>query len=158
MTDRTPEDIATGVLRFSVGGVEREMPTLKARWVGEWSTLLNDPGGTGKPLDEWTMEDVAGLSGRTVDRLLDLVVAYDRTSALGGREWLADNADPAQLHAALVQMVGNAFPLADEPAVLVGLVLARSSAPSAQRPSTNGHSTNGAATRKRSARSSTRSR
>jgi len=157
MADRTPEDVAAGVLRISVGGIAREVPTLKARWVGEWSTLLSEAGDT-KPIDEWTMDDVTGLSGRTVDRLLDLVVAYDRTSALGGRDWLADNADPAQLHAALVQMVGNAFPLADEPAVLVALTLARSSAPSVQPPSTNGRSTSGAAGRKRSGRSSTRSR
>jgi hypothetical protein len=158
MAERTPEDVVAGVLRISIGGTERLMPTLKARWVGEWSVLLGDPATDAKPIGEWTMDDVTGLSGRTVDHLLDLVVAYDRTSALGGREWLAENADPAQLHAALVQMVGNAFPLADEPAVLVAVTLARLSAPSARPPSTNGASTNGVAARKRSGRSLTRSR
>ena len=155
--DRTEEDILSGVLRISVGGIVKAVPTLKANHVDEWGRSLV-VGPDAKVPSEWTMTDVAGLSGATTERLIDLCVAYDRTGALGGREWLGENADPAQLHAAVVLMTGNAFPLADDPAALLGLMLLRSAVPSGPPNSTNGSSTNGASTRKRSGRASTPSR
>ena len=156
MAERSPEDVATGILRVSVGSAVRERPTLKAKYIAEWGSLLG-ASGDGKALGDWTMQDVAGLAGQTVGRLLDLVVAYDRTAALGGREWLEEHADPAELHSALVAMVGNAFPLASDPAALVGVMILQSAVLSVLPNSTNGSSRNGASTPKRSARGSTRS-
>ena len=157
MAERSAEDVATGVLRIAVGGGVREVPTLKARYIGEWSGLFGDDA-EGKAIGEWTMDDFTRFAGASVDRLLDLVVAYDRTAALGGREWLSENADPSELHAALVALTGNAFPLASDPTVLVDLVIAQAAAGSIQPSSTNGASPLGTSTRTPSARGSTRSR
>jgi hypothetical protein len=137
--DRAEEDVIAGVLRVPVGGAVKALPTLKAAHVDEFGQALA-AGRGGKVPSEWTMADVGALSGQTVARLLDLIAVYDRTGALGGRDWLAENCDPAQLHAAVVQMVGNAFPLAGDPAGLLGLMLLRAGDRSAPPNSTNGSS------------------
>jgi hypothetical protein len=153
MAERTPEDVASGILRISVGGTVKAVPTLKMKYVDEWGMLVAAGDPTAKVPAEWTAADVGALSGRGAARLLDLVVAYDRTGALGGREWLEENADPAQLYEAVAQMVGNAFPLVSSPTVLVDLMLLR---PGSVK-STNGRSRHGVSTPTGSGVSSTRS-
>jgi hypothetical protein len=156
MSERTEEEVVSGLLRIAVGGTVKAVPTLKAKYVDDWAKLLT-PVGDFKVPREWTMGDVAAMSGGTAARLIDLIVAYDRTAALGGREWLGENADPQELHAAVVQMMGNAFPLADDPAGLLGMMLIQSAVQSEPPSSTKPASTNGASTRKRSARAGIRS-
>ncbi|MBE3073124.1 MAG: hypothetical protein IMZ67_09125 [Acidobacteria bacterium] len=157
MTERSPEDVAAGILRIAIEGTVREVPTLKAKYVGEWGNLFGGVGGADEAIGEWTMADVSQFSTRSIESLIDLIVAYDRSGALGGREWLEEHADPGQLHEALVQMVGNAFPLAD-PGTLVDLTIARAAVASARASSTNGASRSGTSTRTKSAHVSTRSR
>ena len=165
MDERSEQDAVTGVLRIRVGGSVRLLRTLKARWVEDWIRLFTASGrGEPKPFGEWDERDVAELGAGTVGRTVDLLVAYDREGALGGREWLLDNADPSELHAALVEVVANVFPLADGPAFLAGLMLARAAAPAAPEDapsgppsSTSSASTSGASTRTPSGRGSTRS-
>lgn len=157
MAERSAEDVAAGVLRIAVGGTVRAVPTLKARWIGEWAEAFTIAGDGGKAIGEWTMDDFTRFAAGSVERLLSLVVAYDRTAALGGREWLEENADPTELHEALVAMVGNAFPLASDPTVLVDLVIAQAAAGSIPPSSTSGASSTGTSTRTRSGRGSTRS-
>lgn len=162
MAERSAEDIAAGVLRIAVGGTVREVPTLKAKYVGAWAelVLLTDRDGHAvkiKPLEEWTAFDVAQLAGPALDRVVDLIVAYDRTGALGGRDWLMENADPPQLQEALTAMLGNAFPLADSPEVLAATVMGQAAAGSSPPRSTSGRSRPGTSTRTSSGRDSTRS-
>lgn len=162
MAERSAEDVAAGVLRIAIGGTVREVPTLKAKYVGAWAelVLLTDQQGHAvkiKPLEEWTAFDVAQLAGPALDRVIELIVAYDRTGALGGREWLLENADPPQLQDALTAMLGNAFPLADSPEVLAATVMGQVAAASSQQRSTSGRSPAGASTRTNSGRASTRS-
>lgn len=160
MADRSAEEearVLSGHLQIIIGGVAKEMPTLPIKYVPEWLALLGSGPDSAKPVEEWTMADVSTLSGASATRLLDLAVAYDRTAALGGREWLEEHADAQQLYAAVVQMVGNANPLADDPAGLLGLMLVRSVVPSGPPKSTSGASPTGASTRRRSGRASIRS-
>ena len=133
----------------------REVPTLKAKYIGKWGALFAVAGDG--PIGDWTMDDVVTFSEGSVERLVELVVAYDVTGALGGREWLEEHADPAQLNAALILMIGNAFPLAD-PDTLASLTLARAAVQSVRASSTNGASPRGTSTRTKSERASTRSR
>jgi hypothetical protein len=87
-------------------------------------------------------ESLSAFVNLTQSAILDLVVAYDRHGALGGREWLEENADPAQLYTAVRQMAEVAFPFVTDLkaalALLPGLVN-----PSSSSTSTNGHSPNG---------------
>lgn len=159
MTSRSPEDVLAGVLRIAVGGVERLVPTLPLRATREWqATLAAGPSGFSVPVseDDWTAANVSEFAGLTIDTILDLVVAYDRTGALGGRDWLEEHADPAQLYAAAQQMAEVAFPFAENVRLLLAALVVRSVVGSNSPKSTNGHSPIGASTRSRSKSASTR--
>ena len=157
MAERTEEEVVAGLLRIEVGDAVKVIPTLKARYVGEWMQRFAPAAGAStKPLGEWSDADVLALPSGNVDKLIDLMVAYDRTGGLGGREWLAENADPTQLKRAVEQMLENAAPFADAPALLA-LMLIRAAARSGQPNATNSPSTSGASTRTRSGRASTKS-
>jgi hypothetical protein len=163
MAERSPEDVLAGVLRIAVGGRERIVPTLSIRATREWQQeIARGPGGFSVPVsdDDWSAADVADFSGLTLQTVLDVVVAYDRTGALGGREWLEENADPAQLYAAASQMAEAAFPFATDTRLLLAALVVRSilpgAAPSADPSSTSGRSRTGGSTRGRSRAASTR--
>jgi hypothetical protein len=159
MTTRSAEDVLAGVLRIAVGGVEKIVPTLPLRATREWQARISTgPTGFTVPVSEadWSATTVAEFSGMTLDTILDLVVAYDRTGALGGREWLEENADPAQLYAAAEQMAEVAYPFADNIRVLLAALVVRAVVGSASPKSTNGRSPTGGSTRSRSKSASTR--
>jgi hypothetical protein len=157
--EQSPEEAATGFLRVTVGGIVKRVPTLKIAAVREWKDeIARGPSGFVVPAtdDDWTAAVVAEFTGLSIETVLDLVVAYDKTGALGGREWLEQNADPSEVYEAALAMAGNAFPFwTDVPAGLAALVVRRvveSKPPS----STNGRSPGGDSTRRRSRASSTR--
>jgi hypothetical protein len=159
MAERSEEAVLSGLLQISVGGVVRPMPTLPIKYIPEWAKLLDaaTPSAIAQPDPD---EGFVTIARATNAGLLDLVVAYDRTGALGGREWLEEHADPAELKGAAMQMADNAFPFGEAAAVIGTMVTARirqSVAGSAPPSSTNGSSPTGASTRKRSARALTRS-
>lgn len=167
MTERTDEERVTGSLLVTVGGAERRLTTLKAKYVPEWARKLDaiTPGSfTGDP-----REGFAAISKLSIDGLVDLIVAYDEAiDAAGvphrpaslGRDWLEENADPAELLAIAKAMVSNAFPLGDAADLINSMLTAliTGAVRSVQRSSTSGASTSGAVRRTRSAKRSTRSR
>ena len=111
MAERSEEDVLAGVLRIEVGDGVRVVPTLKAKYVGEWMARFAPPAGAKeRPLRDLSVADVVAIPAQNVERLVDLMVAYDRTGVLGGRDWLLEHADPAQLQRAVEQMVANATP------------------------------------------------
>jgi hypothetical protein len=144
MTERSPENILAGILRIAVGGVEKIVPTLPLRATREWQAGLakarefTPPGD-----DDWTAPLASEFVGLTFDAILDIVVAYDRTGALGGREWLEEHADPAQIYAAASQMAEVAFPFATNIPMLLAALVAQSVVGSKSPNSTNGHSPTG---------------
>jgi hypothetical protein len=159
MAERSEEDAVTRVLRISVGGVVKTMPTLPIKHIAEWSKMLDALTPSADALGD-PSEGFTTIAKITMSSLLDLIVAYDRTGALGGREWLEENADPAELKTAAEQMAGNAFPFGVAAAVIGSMVMAHLDHLAAQSEppsSTNGSSRNGASTRKRSALALTRS-
>jgi hypothetical protein len=159
MATRSDEDLLAGVLRIGVGGVEKIVPTLPAGASREWATQLGmGPSGFSVPVtdDDWTPDNVAEFANLTVDALLNIIVAYDRSGALGGREWLDENADPAQLHAAIIQMAEVAFPFATDIRTVLAALVIRSVAGSRSPNSTNGRSPTGASPRDRLKKRSTR--
>ena len=159
MTTRSAEDVLAGVLRIAVGGVEKTVPTLSLRASRDWQNALGKrPSGfsVAPANDDWTLANVSEFSNIAIDTLLDIVVAYDRTGALGGREWLEENADPTQLANAAELMVGASNPFADNARLLLVALVLRSVVGSASPNSTNGPSRTGGSTRARSKRASTR--
>ena len=161
MTQRTPEDILAGVLRINVGGIEKRVPTLPMRACAEWQeTLGAQLGGFARNLSaDQSADSLMGFARFTQGAILDAVVGYDRTSALGGREWLEENADPAQLYIAFRQMAEVAFPFVTDVRSLLAMLpglLATSDVGSVSPSSTSGPSPTGASTRARSGSASTR--
>jgi hypothetical protein len=159
MVTRSAEDVLAGILRIAVGGVEKIIPTLPLRATREWQAkLAAGPSGFSVPVtdDDWTAANVSEFAGLTLDTVLDMVVAYDRSGALGGREWLDENADPAQLYAAVSQMAEVAFPFAENVRLLLAALVVRSVVGSKPPNSTNGLSPTGDSTPGRSKRASTR--
>lgn len=150
MTDeRSKEDILAGVLRIVVGGQEKLVPTLKLRAVREWQAKVAEKIGLIRPTlaPDPSADTFHNVMSMTLDGILDLVVAYDQTSALGGREWLEDHADPAQLYAAVVQMGQVTFPFVEDGTTLIAtfpeLFVVPKDEASASTSSTNGHSPTG---------------
>lgn len=148
--DRSDEDRVSGILRLRFGSVEREVPTLPLRPARDWQRMVAGlSGGFGLPtLDDWQQPDAGRFANLTVDALLDLAIAYDRTGALGGRDWLEDNADPSELFAAVSAMAENAFPFAEDGRrLLATMVVSAAVVPSPRPSSTNGRSRTGVSTR-----------
>ena len=156
MSGRSAEDVLSGTLRIPLGGVEKIVPTLPIRASREWQQLITEKvGGFGAVMSaQQTPEALGALANLSLDTILDLVVAYDRTNALGGREWLEEHADPAQLYGAVRAMAGVAFPFVNDAKALVGLLPGLVDALS-QPSSTSGPSPTGASTRARSKSAST---
>jgi hypothetical protein len=119
---RTTEEIAGGFIRARVGGTTRDLPTLKIAAAREWRLRLVEALGSVSPsmlsldLDALKGDGIAAMTGlaplaqMTSDRILDLVVAYDPSAALGGRDWLEEHADDAELYALLRVILGVVFP------------------------------------------------
>ena len=158
MTTRSAEDVLAGILRIAVGGVEKIVPTLPIRATREWQALIAKGPQAFAPrdLNDWAPSDAFDFTFLTLDAILDIVVAYDRTSALGGREWLEEHADPAQLYAASAQMAEVAFPFAEDTRLLLAALVANRVVASTPRSSTSGPSPIGGLRRKPSRRPSTR--
>lgn len=121
---RTPEDIAAGILRISIGGVEKRVPTLPIRASAEWQEALGAAlGGFARSLAaDQSADSLVGFLAFTQGALLDAVISYDRTGALGGREWLEENADPAQLYIAFRQMAEVVAPFVTDVRSLLGML------------------------------------
>ena len=110
----------------------------------QWARLfyLHGPG--------QSADSLLGFARFTQQAILDAVVAYDRSGALGGRDWLAEHADPAQLYIAFRQMAEVVFPFVADVRSLLALLpglLAQADVGSSSPSSTNGPSPTGASTR-----------
>lgn len=165
MTDeRAPEDVLAGVLRIRIDGEDRLVPTLKIREVREWVRLVTSkaPGLESAIREDGAIPEFGSFVDDTLDTLVELVCAYDKTGALGGPEYLEAHADPAEVFEASRQMGEVAFPFVRDLRslrLLIRAELARylaEAAQSAGTSSTNGRSPSGASTRPRSKIASTR--
>ena len=95
---RTSEEKAGGFISARVGGTTKELPTLKARAARGWrlgliETLADEsPAMLSLDLDALKVDGIAAITGLAPlaqlipDRVLELVLAYDPSAALGGRD------------------------------------------------------------------------
>lgn len=141
-----------GVLRITVGagkpgGGERLVPTLAIRGVREWQRKVTEqvPKLEAAIDEDGRIGDMGDFVDETLDAILDLVVAYDTSAALGGREWLETNADPTEVYEAARQMGAVSFPFVRDLQTLRLLLAsgARRAARSAEPSSTSGPSPSG---------------
>ena len=140
----TEEEVLAGLLTVTVGGIEKSMPTLPIRDARDWRKRLAAEVApiAGLQIDA---NDWAGMPAKlqlAEDTMLELIVAYDRTGALGGREWLEEHAWPRDLGPIFTACVEAVFPFERRAGVPGGPAVALSPGPS----STNGPSLTGAST------------
>jgi hypothetical protein len=142
---RSPEDVLAGVIRIAVGGQEKLLPTLSIRGTRDWQAAIAAIPGRFNPGDPeaWTATEASEFSGLTLDVILDIITLYDRNGALGGRDWLEEHADPAQLYAALAAISEVAFPFADNTRLLLAALVAKAVVGSPPPNSTSGPSPTG---------------
>lgn len=120
---RTPEEVAGGFINVWLGGTQLELPTLKLKAERAWrDALTRTVGDMGYGVDFDALkrggEDAYGaltpLFSAPSEVVLELVLKYDSTEALGQREWLEDNADSAQLYVVLKKILGVVFPFVED--------------------------------------------
>lgn len=102
------------VLTIPIAGEDREVAVLPVRRSNEWKAAVAEVLASEKLRGLRISEagDLGSLFVMAGDLILDLVCRYDHANALGGREYLLDNADDRELYGALVQMLRATFPWA----------------------------------------------
>jgi hypothetical protein len=110
MTAERSEGAAlSGTLTLTMDGRAFDVPVLKLKHSRAWKERLGSVV-AGVEVDDDLAVTIARVANLASDTALDLVVAYDRTEALGGRDVIDDQATDAELFAALEAMVKATFP------------------------------------------------
>ena len=111
MPSRSEEDVLAGVLRVTVGSVEKTLSVRRIRAARDWKKSLarNLVGGIGR-IDVRSLADGGDVAAAFGDRVLDLVVEYDSAAELGGREWLEDHATDEEIYAIFRSILEVSFP------------------------------------------------
>ncbi len=109
MAERSEEAAATGRLHATIGGSTVELPVLKIRQARRWKAALEE---ADLDIDEVATEggQASGELDKPIDVMLDLILAYDVTNALGGRDALEDRATDAEVYALFEDILAATFP------------------------------------------------
>ena len=132
-----------------VGGREKRIPILPMGPTRAWRERLASEAGAqyGQLRSMSDLTSALATAGDLTDKLLELVLEYDRDATLGGREWLEEHATDAEVYEAFKAIASYVYPfardLARAPALLEMLLDAAGRA-GAQEPSTNSPSAPGA--------------
>jgi hypothetical protein len=137
---RSEEDVLAAILRVTVGGRERELPVLTIAAARAWKAeLVKALAGRIGEMRFDSIEDTGAVASAVGDQMLDLVVAYDTSSALGGKAYLEAKATDAEMYLAFRSILEVSFPFVrDLPAVVAVLQALADTAPSlAPRPTSS---------------------
>ena len=123
---RSPDEVAGGYINARVGATAKELPTLKIRAARAWRQEFLE---ALAPISSMTLaidleairtKGIAAVVGAGpltqlgTDLILGLVVAYDVGNVLGGRDWLEEHADDAELYALFRVILGVVFPFVND--------------------------------------------
>lgn len=108
---RTAEDVLGAILPVTIGGQPRVLPVLPIGACRVWRSGLASAvdQGIGK-MSLGDLADGGEVLNAIGDQVLDLVIAYDTSAALGGREYLESHATDAELYAIFRRMLEVSFP------------------------------------------------
>ena len=106
------EVLAASPIAVVLAGRERSLPPLSIRANRAWKKQLAETVGQAwvafGAADDYG--SIVGLMAGLTDEMLDLLMAYDTSGALGGREWLEDHATDSEVYAAFKQVAAVAYP------------------------------------------------
>jgi hypothetical protein len=100
------EEIVSGALSVTKDGRALSLPVLKIKRAREWRKAV------AAEFDGEEPENTSDAMNVPADKILDLVLAYDRTNVLGGRESIEDSMTDEELYDAFIAMWRKTFPFA----------------------------------------------
>jgi len=95
-------DYVPAHFRFVHDGEERILPALEGEKLGRWHARYAGDKMAGldammEAAEAGNLPSLLEAHSMTMDAMVDALVAYDATGALGGKEWLEEHLDPRQL-------------------------------------------------------------
>lgn len=108
---RSDEEVVERVIPLTLGGQAKRLPELpivrNREWKRKYDALVAELG-SGAESDDF--EEVVRILSDGIEKFLDLLIAYDETGALGGREWLENNASDREVYEAFKKVKDAAYP------------------------------------------------
>ena len=96
---RPDEEVAGRYISATLGGQVKRLPVLSiARnrdWKQKYDEMVVEVGASAESDD---FEEVVRVLSDGIDKFLDLLMDYDETGALGGREWIEANATDKEVY------------------------------------------------------------
>jgi hypothetical protein len=118
---RPDEEVAGGYISATLGGQAKSLPVLTRAANRDFQKVYADRvrstiEATGK-LDD--LEDVIQMMSSSIDDMLEIVLFYDKTASLGGREWIDNNATDREIYDLFKKVTHAAHPFGQD---LLGLI------------------------------------
>ena len=143
-------------LSLRLGGYAKSLPVLSIEdnenWQKVFAKALSEKLRSVEKITTW--EQAVTVASASTSLMLDLLTEYDKSGALGGKDWLRKNATPSEIYDAFKEVAQASYPFARDVSrfpALVQLLLTQVAQVSEQ--SSSSPSTNGSGPRKRSAAS-----
>lgn len=160
MADPTPirpdGEVVAGTLRVRLGGYPKTLPELNIEdneaWQGKLVVGLASVLKTMDAIKDW--DQAVRLVSRSTPLMIDLLVAYDKSGVLGGKEWIRANATNSEVYEAFKEVAQASYPFVRDLRqfpTLIGVILDQvATIASDLSPSTSGQPRNTGGRRKRS--------
>jgi hypothetical protein len=118
---RSDEEVAGGFISATLGGQVRRLPVLPRARNREFQKVYADKVRTtianaGKLGD---LEDVIEMMSSSIDEMLDIVLFYDESATLGGREWIDAHATDREIYDLFKQVTHAAHPFGKDLLALI---------------------------------------
>ena len=115
MTAPTPlrpdEEVAGGYISVTLGGQAKRLPVLpivrNREWKQQFDAMVAELGMNTESDD---FEEVVRALSNSIEKMLDLLLAYDETGALGGREWIERHASDGEVYETFKKVKDAAYP------------------------------------------------
>lgn len=108
---RPDEEVAGGYISVTMGGQAKRLPVLPIVRNREWKRQFDEMvAELGMNAESDDFEEIVRALSDSIDKMLDLLLAYDETSALGGREWLDSHATDREVYEAFKKVKDAAYP------------------------------------------------
>ena len=108
---RPDEEVAGAYISATLGGQARSLPVLSIvrnrEWKRQFDVTIAAIGGAAKSDD---FEEVVRTLSDSIDKMLELLIAYDDSGALGGREWIEKHATDGEVYDLFKKVTDAAFP------------------------------------------------
>jgi hypothetical protein len=112
------EEEARAIIRLRLGNTDRVLPELAFDPWCDWVNVYNARLAESAKLDEQVAaapDQQLSIMATFPTRVeIDLLLAYDTSGVLGGREWIQAHASPREIHEAFVKVRAVAFPFEDQ--------------------------------------------